>query len=165
MEQEDFKKLKDLWYSRLKEDGFEDIEKTSLDEPLLKQFHSQYFHFSKHTEESISDMQEWFDFCSDFLHRYHDWKSRKEKLVWEYYCQGHSQRTISKLLESEHQMKAHNTSVHFVLAKLTKILKSLSWVEVHQKQLTHIPFLRSYWRRELSVQYLDEGHILRQSVL
>lgn len=159
---EDFQKLQALWYQRLKEDGFEDIENTSLREPALIQFHSQYF-FSNHTEDSIADLQDWFDFCSEFLFRYQLWQNLKEHLIWTYYCKGFSQRKIADLLFKEHQMKIHSTSVHFVLAKLTKILKSLSWVESHQKYAPRIPFLRSHWRRRLCVQYLDENDVLLQS--
>lgn len=93
MNKADFKKLKDKWYKKLEDSGFEDAES---DEYNLKSWSSVFF--LKNTLESWQAKATYYQMASNFLEEY-KFDSNIEKAIWEYHANGISARNTSALLK------------------------------------------------------------------
>lgn len=114
-----FKALQKVWYDKLKESGFEDIEDTNSPHEYLKTWHSSYFQIV-HEPIAYEHKKVYYEQASAFLHEYftdHQYglfdKFRPD-LVWELHVQGVSVREIAKRLE----MKA--CRVHLIITDIKK---------------------------------------------
>lgn len=94
-----FKTLQREWYSRLRAEGFNDIEKNSLPEPSLRRWDSQWFKFF-YSGDYIQEKQDYYYYGFQFLHA-HTFKNHVEHRIWQLHIEGQSCRDISCLLEKE----------------------------------------------------------------
>ncbi len=109
-----FAKLQKLWYKKLKDEGFADIEHASgaLDRPL-----------TKHRREpiEIEVIQYYYYMASTFLVEY-KFENEIDKIVWTYHCEGLSVRNISGLLAKIGVVKKKD-SVWYIVKRLEKLMK------------------------------------------
>jgi hypothetical protein len=89
MKPNEFKKLQDEWYQKIKKDGFIDIENESKGDENIKP--KDYFF-----EDNVIN---YFKLCQEFLAQ-KKIKSHLNRFIFEKHCEGVSNRNIAKLLES-----------------------------------------------------------------
>lgn len=111
----EFKDLESLWYQKLKDDGFEDIE---VNESTLKG--SSFSNVKRLTggdkSEFYRSKEEYFRLAGFFLH---DTKfiDRRDKLVWEFHTNGDSLQEISNRLK-RYSLKIAKTQVKETVHRL-----------------------------------------------
>ncbi len=112
----DFKKLQKQWYSKLKDDGFQDIEQ---DEDNLIQWHSKLF--VKTRRDIVTDSkEEYYRLAGHFLYDF-KFKTRLEKTIWKYHAEGMSIQKITDLLKDE-GYKVYRSGIHKILQRLTNLM-------------------------------------------
>lgn len=109
--QQSLKELQDVWYKKLEKSGFQDIEQ---DTDNLKVWSSVFF--LRHSPEQIQAKQAYYQMASNFLED-HEFKTRREEIIWSYHSEGISYRDISKLLKKV-RIKLSHTAVQNVVHKL-----------------------------------------------
>lgn len=93
-----FKDLQKLWYKKLKDDGFDDIEKN---EYRLKLWHSVHFRDPRRSDpEVVSARHSYYRIAGQFLFD-HKFDTLLEKQIWKHHSEGKSIRDIEKLLAKE----------------------------------------------------------------
>lgn len=115
----ELERLKEIWYKKLKDTGFDDIElseqysnrrSTSRSndwiDPLLRQATEDYYTMAYH-----------------FLHSY-EFESEIEKVIWEYHAEGLSIRNIVKILKDV-KVETNRIKVWKTVNRLTTIMKGL----------------------------------------
>lgn len=122
--QPSYRQLRDLWYKKLKEDGFEDIETKS---GMLKGGSSTY----EFTRERAYQQQggfeakiAYYDMATKFLNEY-KFTKRLDKIIWEYHVNAISVRNISKLLRAAKVSKIDYNTVCRRIQKYREIMKKL----------------------------------------
>ena len=95
---EKFKALKNEWYSKLKESGFDDVEQNDADENL-KQWHAFYFQ-ARHDPDAFSYKEVYFQNAQSFLEA-HEFETEFQRIVWDLHCEGGSLRQIAYALSSK----------------------------------------------------------------
>lgn len=116
----ELKTLQKVWYKKLKENGFEDIEDTSSPREYLKTWHSSYFQV-RYTPEIFDLKQEYYRRASQFLHD-HTFVDIIQKKIWELHAEGQSVRAISLALEPL-GIQMNKDQVHKVVVGLVKQMK------------------------------------------
>lgn len=108
-------KLQRLWYRKLKDSGFKDIEHSSgaLDRSYTK---------SKRTQVEIEVIQYYYSMASALLND-HKFVDPIEKTIWEYYSEGMSAREISEVLEQAGVKKKRHVTVSKIIKRLETIMK------------------------------------------
>lgn len=109
--------LKESWYKKLKESGFNDIEQ---DEFRLKQWDSSAARRSlkNRTHDSWQSHQEYYILAYQFLNNAR-FRSKLDKIIWEYHSNGISMRGIAKLL-SKVNIKHNKDTVNNIVKRLRK---------------------------------------------
>lgn len=93
----EFKKLKKLWYKKLKASGFHDIE--DADNSRLKGGASGMKYQARYGEGVYQQTrQEYYYAAYQFLNS-HEFDKERDRIIWEYHANGISARNIKKLLE------------------------------------------------------------------
>lgn len=110
----EFKALQDKWYKKLKQEGFEDIERAGgalKTDPMqnIKTFYDQ---------GSFEAKQSYHSSVGYFLH-HHKFTSEKERLIWEYHSNGVSIRDTVEFLRKK-GFKTYKRQVHEILQNLVK---------------------------------------------
>lgn len=113
--------LKKIWYDKLKDSGFVDIE-TNHPKEYLKAWHAHYFQ-CRYTEVEFSLKQEYFRKASIFFWDY-DFESHTEQEIWRLHAEGFSLRDISELLKSG-GIKMNKDTVNKTILRLTAIMLSM----------------------------------------
>lgn len=110
LKQKQLNELTQLWYQKLKDEGFEDIEESF-------QYHSLYFAqaFGKLQHRSSSRL-DYHERAIAFLDLY-EFESSQERDVWEMHTMGHSQRDIVK------RLNVSKGTVYRTIKKLCNIMK------------------------------------------
>ncbi len=113
------KELQDLWYKKLKDDGFKDIETSEyfLKWPVEGQI-QQNLHENRSRYNEAK--QDYYRLVGYFLHDY-DFKVDKEKLIWEMHAEGLSLRKISMELKKKNIFIAY-TQIKEMIHKLRKLM-------------------------------------------
>ena len=94
-------KAKIVWYKKLKDSGFEDIER---DELYLKRYSGSLNESGKEKLSYTKRRLHWestgdyYSMAAKFLHDY-KFTSNLEKVIWEYHAEGMSMRNIAKTLK------------------------------------------------------------------
>lgn len=122
MLKKDLKALQTKWYSKLKSEGFKDIE--DKNQEYLKEWHSSYFDI-RYDPLSFDHTTEYYRRCGHFLFE-HKFKTEKEKTIWQYHAQGKSISEVAKL------MSLKRWFVHRTVQWLQSIVRG----ENHWHQLT-----------------------------
>lgn len=114
-----FKALEKKWYSKLKNDGFSDIERNDKrnlkTDPL-----ENIFHF--YDEAAFERKEEYYRLAGQFLHE-HKFKSAADRLVWDLHSQGMSIRNIIKRLKLE-GFSAYRDKVQGIIKNLLVEMKN-----------------------------------------
>lgn len=111
----EFEKLKKVWYQKLKESGFKDIESKNgsvgRGAPRVDNI----------TEVQQEAIKEYYSMTRHFLTE-HKFESEQDRFIWEQYSEGLSVRDISKLLKQQ-GIKKQKDAVWYVVKRLEKIMK------------------------------------------
>lgn len=115
------KTLQKIWYKKLKDSGFNDIEDTNSPKEFLKTWHSSYF-ISRYTTESFERKESYYRLCSHFLWDY-SFQSNLEREIWRLHSEGMSLRDIAKSLRSQ-RIKLNKDNVNKIIVKLVQIMRT-----------------------------------------
>lgn len=116
----DLQALQKIWYQKLKESGFKDIENTNDVQRRLIIWDS--LHFQTHySPEEFYEKQEYFRRASLFLHDYR-FKNKIEKTIWDLHSEGCSLRSISTRLLSL-RVKMNKDTVNKIIVRLRTIME------------------------------------------
>lgn len=108
-----FKKLKDEWYAKAKDSGFNDIEQ---DEDHLKSWASKPF---KEKDPVFNKAKEdYFRLAGQFLNQY-DFKTDLQRQIWHLHSEGESYRTIARMLRTSSN-KLNKDSVQAAVESVAK---------------------------------------------
>lgn len=88
--QPSYQELRETWYKKLTDSGFEDIETNDFN---LK---SSANKFAK--RKNLYDKSEYFYMARQFLNDY-KFESKREQVIWEYWAEGMSVRDIAETLQ------------------------------------------------------------------
>ncbi len=89
MQRHELKALTALWYKKLKDTGFQEIESG----PYLKEWHAHYFQ-TRITPDLFQVKQQYFISASHFLITY-TFETDLEKQIWQLHSEGKSYREIA----------------------------------------------------------------------
>lgn len=126
----EYEKLRDKWYTKLKKDGFEDIEQ---DPDTLKGYSSIFAY--KHTHEEIVEKQRYNDMANAFLEQY-KFDSTRDRVVWEYHTNGISARDITLLLKKV-KIKTNKTTINQVINRLKVKMFDMLWAPLKEYHEGH----------------------------
>lgn len=106
----EYKRLKKIWYKKLKESGFNDIE--TGDVQVRLKGGSSSSRYKKAYGEGVYQQtrQEYYYMAHQFLHGY-EFKSGLDKAIWEYHVEGISIRKIAYLLKKAGITKFYKSSM------------------------------------------------------
>lgn len=122
-----FKALRDEWYKKLEQEGFDDIEsnykseKGSREHQLLHVWESLYFKQSAVAQRFYAT-ETYYTLCRQFSHEYPFQNSLDQK-VWELHSEGSSLREIAKNLKAEGYL-VNKDKVNEIVRQLVNIMKS-----------------------------------------
>ncbi len=121
----EYEKQRDIWYKKLKKEGFDDIESN---EDNLKSWSSRFA--TKRSVELQQDREAYYTMATTFLNSY-AFESPLEKAIWEYHVEAISIKDIAKLLRKAKvrkiagKYKVDHNSVWSVVSKLEKAMKRI----------------------------------------
>lgn len=117
MKQKDqqYKDLQKLWYNKIQQGGFKDIEDTKTG--LLKEWNFNFFRnqFSRVKYESTL---EYYEKAKQILLSY-GFKTDTQKRVWELHCEGFSERKIAVVVKTYKK-----SMIHYIIANIAREIKS-----------------------------------------
>lgn len=111
MDQQKFRQLRDKWYAKLKEKGFEDIENTKMNSPELKKFDRVVF--KKVSASEYESRTKYYSNCSEILNTY-KFKSKLEEKIWALHSEGLSLREIEKEIKGKLKKDWINQTIHTI---------------------------------------------------
>ncbi len=119
----DYKSLKIIWYKKLADSGFVDIE---ADEETMKRRGTRTEEFARpRSRRSWEAKQAYYRMATHFLNSY-PFASKLDQIIWEYHVEGISIRNISKLLTKARYKHKGKTLVGKMLLRLVNTMKSLN---------------------------------------
>lgn len=110
----EFKKLQAEWYSKLEDEGFQDVEQ---DEEHLKRWTSSFFK-TRYNPTLWKAKEEYYRAAGHFLHDY-KFSNDTEKLIWELHGEAMSIRNIALVLKAK-GIKSYKRRIHETIQKLAK---------------------------------------------
>ena len=112
-------KLQDVWYEKLKKDGFKDIEQRDGN---LKQWESHAFG-GRYNHNLFNSKSKYYQLAGQYLHE-NEFETEKSKKIWELHSEGFSITQISAQLKKKRRKSCSRSSVQAVVKKLaTEMLK------------------------------------------
>jgi hypothetical protein len=130
--EDDLSSLQKIWYKKLKESGFEDIEDVSSPREYLKTWHSNYF-YQRYTPESFEFKQEYYRKASLFLHMYSfEWfpgssiVNWMEREIWRQHSEGISLRAIALHFQNM-GISTNKDKINHIVQRLSEIMKSFNF--------------------------------------
>jgi hypothetical protein len=130
----EFKDLKDLWYKKLKNSGFEDIERDEY--TLKKDLGKNVFRRSNNmVNGSWKDKQEYYYQAEHFLTNF-IFTTELEKAIWKYHSEGLSYRDIADTLNKVN-IKSNRNKVMRVIRALKIEMAKLNWLETLDETQEH----------------------------
>lgn len=115
----EYAKLRDLWYDKLKAEGFEDIEDS---EYTIKVWSSRF--------AKLKDVDTWqqkadyYYIANHFLNSY-EFDSELEKIIWEYHTNCISIRDITQLLRDTKVLDTNRDYIWLIIKRLKAIMKRM----------------------------------------
>lgn len=119
MSKADYEKLRAVWYKKLEQSGFEDIEQ---DEDNLKVWSSRYAR--KSYVRTIPARVAYREAAEDFLRDY-KFESELDKVIWEYHVEAVSIRDMSATLNKALGIKTTRNSVHKTIKRLKAAMRNM----------------------------------------
>lgn len=108
----DYEELRDVWYKKLADEGFEDIEQ---DEDTLKTWSNSLFQY--HSEETRRAKRDYYELAELFMDNY-KFENDLDKTIWAYHVNGLSYRKISSILTKAGMKNKGRGTVFNTLKKL-----------------------------------------------
>ncbi len=108
--------LQKVWYDKLKEEGFEDIE---TPEHMLKRWHA--YDFSRRKSIPWQIKANYYNNTERFLIE-HRFTNRREKVIWEYHSKAISIRDIVELLKDV-GIKTNRDAVWEIIHRLETLMR------------------------------------------
>ena len=97
MSSDEYSKLKKIWYDRLKEFGFEEIEQEN---GMLKAWHSRRFlGLNRANVDNQTATHEYHYYANHFLNE-HQFEKEIHKIMWEMHVNGKGVKAIAKELNN-----------------------------------------------------------------
>lgn len=120
----EFKDLKKTWYKKLKQKGFDDIEKT---EHTLRLNHAAYFADQRRNSPVVVEgKQTYYRLAGQFLYD-HKFKDAAQKLVWSLHVQGKKYEEITRELKKKKHPKSYKDYIQNTIQSLaTEMLTQCS---------------------------------------
>jgi hypothetical protein len=118
-EEDEFIKLQTLWYEKLKQSGFQDLETSR---GFLKDWPSQRLR-RDYTPERFQEKLNYYRFASQLLWEF-KFKTKLEKKIWELHTEGKSMREISFQVRT-HKNKMNHNKVRKVINKLSPFVYAM----------------------------------------
>lgn len=116
--QEHFKQLKDTWYKKLKDDGFEDIEQN---EENLKDYSSHFFELRGEQHPVRREAkEEYYRLVGKFLYD-HEFPNKFQKNVWRLHSDGETVRNIAVIM-TKRGKKTYASKVERIISSLKIIM-------------------------------------------
>lgn len=126
--EENYSKLRRVWYNKLKAAGFEDIEPNDYDikNPSFRYGHMDYRGKWTLNQAKIqwAAKQEYYYLANQFLYS-HKFKNIRERNIWEYHSNGVGIRAIVSTLNKLPGKKTNRDTVWKTVRKLSKLMKEL----------------------------------------
>jgi hypothetical protein len=110
----EYEKVRDQWYAKLKAEGFQDIETT---DDRLKTWSTKLF--SYHQSDAWEAKQSYYQMAENFLNEY-KFDTEREKTIWSYHSVGISCRDIAKTFRKA-GIKGLSKSMIFLAIKKLKM--------------------------------------------
>lgn len=90
-----YPELREVWYKKLKDSGFEDIEADKHNTAGGMGWSNKFK--TAETARNWESKREYYSMAGRFLHEY-KFKNERERIIWEYWANGLSVRNIAKTL-------------------------------------------------------------------
>lgn len=116
----EYEKLRKIWYKKLERSGFNDIE---LNDNDLKE-PSSIFRLSRNPQVVWKAKVAYYHMATRFLNDY-EFKSKQDKIIWEYHTEGLACRNIAKLLTKALRKKINHVVVWRTVSKHRVIMKTM----------------------------------------
>lgn len=113
----EYDKLRAYWYEVLKQQGFDDIE---ADDENLKVWSSKFTR--KKSLDTMQAKEEYYRMATNFLREY-KFKSRLERIIWEYHTNAISVRDIAKLLNDAKVSELKKDAIWTIVNRLETLMK------------------------------------------
>lgn len=119
-----FMNLQKIWYAKLKQLGFNDIEDTNSPKEFLKVWESTNW-VKQYTPEAFQDRAEYYRLAGLFLHDY-TFESFYEETIWRLHSEGKSLRAIEDHFPRLPflKIKCNKETVRKVIQRLVEVMKS-----------------------------------------
>lgn len=113
----EYERVRDVWYKRLKDEGFVDIEHSdgSINSGVPRGISGQDPELRELTEE-------YYNMATQFLND-HEFESELDKVIWEYHTNGLSPRNIAKVLNDAKVIKIGFVKIWRIIKNLEAIMK------------------------------------------
>lgn len=120
----DLMNLQKIWYARLKQAGFNDIEDTNSPREYLKVWESTNW-VKQYTPEAFQDRAEYYRLAGLFLHE-HSFESHYEQTIWQLHSEGKSLRYIEEYFPRLPflKIKANKETVRKIIQRLVDIMRT-----------------------------------------
>lgn len=117
----DLKSLQDIWYKKLKDSGFKDIEHADGTSKHAKPQSNKWL-----DPDQRQVVLDYYCMAYHFLNS-HAFDSELHKVMWEYYSEGLSMRAIATAINSvfPKRRRISKDKVHRIINKYDKIMKGL----------------------------------------
>lgn len=115
----DYDKAKALWYKKLKEEGFEDIEQ---DENRLKTWTTAHARYGSPTSRQAK--ADYYLMAEHFLNNY-TFERELDRAIWEYHTNGISIRDIADTLNCTGVIKTERNAVWKIVNQLETLMKNM----------------------------------------
>lgn len=113
-------RLKEVWYRKLERSGFKDIEH---DENNLIDYSSSFNH-NKRSAKDFYAKSEYYSMAGQFLNEF-KFKSKLQKIIWEYHSNGVSARNIAKVLAKTRVSNLRKSQIWNILKPLVAEMKRM----------------------------------------
>jgi hypothetical protein len=109
-----YKQMQQIWYDKLKEGGFQDIENNQTG--LLKEWDKSFFRHGFNIIQYASTLN-YYERAREMLFSY-EFKNIYHKRIWTFHCDGLSERKIALKVR-----KYKKSMVHYIIAHIAKTIK------------------------------------------
>jgi tRNA G26 N,N-dimethylase Trm1 len=116
-----FKELRNEWYEKLKEAGFEDIEDTKSSPERLKRWDSSYFSDKRITKIMRDSQEQYYYEATHLLVTHKEVFTPITHKVWELHSNGYSCRNIADEL-SQNGIKTNKDMINKTINKIKKLI-------------------------------------------
>jgi len=117
----DFINLRNFWYKKLKENGFNDKEVLFINEPVLMQYEytrmaTSKLKYDKFTANRIDEYRQYYVICENYLEN-GKFESENHKKIFYYHVNGMNVRAISDKIMSDDSFyqKFKKTKIHKII--------------------------------------------------